>query len=156
MAGDEQDVPRSDDFESRWVPASVSRQSDVAQAQLVESVEIAHCDHAAHQRLAKVLGIQRPVLRIDSQAKYGLVASGRADLYLRLPAPGAPEYREYIWDHAAGSLLVEEAGGRVSDVQGASLDFGQGRRLSKNRGVVVSNGCLHDVVLNALRNGEVP
>ena len=138
-------------LEPRLVPITVSQQSDISIAQLVESVEAAHTDHSAHRRLAQALGIRQPMLRMDSQAKYGLVACGRADAYLRLPAPNAPQYQECLWDHAAGALLVEEAGGRVSDIWGASLDFGQGRQLSGNRGVVASNGRLHDLVLDALR-----
>ena len=42
--------------------------------------------------------------------KYGTVASGNAVLYLRLPSPKYPGYREKIWDHAAGVLVIEEAG----------------------------------------------
>jgi 3'(2'), 5'-bisphosphate nucleotidase len=69
---------------------------------------------------------------------------------LRLPSPRQPDYRENIWDHAAGALIVQEAGGRVTDARGADLDFGQGRQLTKNRGVIVSNGHLHAAILEAL------
>ena len=69
------------------------------------------------------LGIESPSLRMDSQVKYGAVARGDAALYLRLPSPEYPDYRENIWDHAAGALIVEEAGGQVSDMFGRSLDF---------------------------------
>jgi 3'(2'), 5'-bisphosphate nucleotidase len=131
-------------------PVAVSSLANPARASLVESVEASHADHAAHLVLARTLGITRPALRLDSQAKYGIVARGEADIYLRLPSPQAPDYRECIWDHAAGALLVEEAGGRVTDALGTALDFGQGRHLTKNRGVVVSNGQLHPAILNAL------
>jgi 3'(2'), 5'-bisphosphate nucleotidase len=87
---------------------------------------------------------------MDSQAKYGAVAWGQAALYLRLPSPRTPDYRENIWDHAAGTLIVEEAGGRVTDVKGAPLNFGIGTRMEENRGVVVSNGRIHDRVLEEL------
>ena len=120
-------------------------------ARLVESVEPGHTDHAAHQALADAMGIARPALRMDSQAKYGVVARGEAALYLRLPSPQQPDYRERIWDHAAGALIVEEAGGRATDALGRPLDFTQGRRLSRNRGVIVSNGHLHTAVLEAIQ-----
>jgi 3'(2'), 5'-bisphosphate nucleotidase len=123
---------------------------DPARARFAESFEPAHADQAAHQALARTLGITRPALRMDSQAKYGVVARGEAALYLRLPSPQSPSYRENIWDHAAGALLVEEAGGRVTDAQGADLDFGAGRKLFRNRGVIVSNGQLHEAILSAL------
>ena len=63
-----------------------------------------------------------------------------------------PDYTEYIWDQAAGSLIVEEAGGQVSDLRGEPLDFSQGRRLRKNIGVLVSNGRLHQAGLEVLRS----
>lgn len=47
-----------------------------------------------------------------------------------------------IWDHAAPSIIVEEAGGRFSDHRG-------GRRLD-TRTAVYSNGATHDHVLKAL------
>jgi 3'(2'), 5'-bisphosphate nucleotidase len=131
-------------------PIHVASLADPAAARFVESYEPAHADQAAHQALARALGITRPPLGLDSQAKYGVVARGEAAIYLRLPAPQTPDYRENIWDHAAGALLVEEAGGRVTDALGADLDFGAGRKLSRNRGVIVSNGQLHEAILSAL------
>jgi 3'(2'), 5'-bisphosphate nucleotidase len=115
-----------------------------------ESVETAHGDQHLQERIARAVGITRPALRMDSQAKYGLVARGDAALYLRLPSPHAPEYRENIWDHAAGTILVEEAGGRVSDMYGQPLDFASGVKMHANRGVVASNGAIHAAVIAAL------
>ena len=63
--------------------------------------------------------------------------------------PGDPS--EQIWDQAAGALLVEEAGGRVTDLEGRPLDFGVGRRLDRNFGVLATNGRLHDAALATLR-----
>ncbi len=102
--------------------------------------------------MVHALGITQPSLRLDSQAKYGVVARGDAAIYLRLPSPRTPEYRERIWDHAAGALIVEEAGGRVTDALGTDLDFSRGRQLSQNRGIVVSNGFLHSVILDEIQN----
>ncbi|NJO20524.1 MAG: 3'(2'),5'-bisphosphate nucleotidase, partial [Spirulinaceae cyanobacterium RM2_2_10] len=77
--------------------------------------------------------------------------SGQAALYLRLPSPKTPDYREKIWDHAAGALVVEEAGGRVTDMHGQPLDFSLGAKLVNNQGIVASNGVIHEQVLAALR-----
>ena len=54
--------------------------------------------------------------------------------------------KECVWDHAAGVAVVENAGGRVTDALGKSLDFRHGRRLEKNSGVIATNGKLHDQV----------
>lgn len=130
-------------------PIRVSTTSDAAAARFCESVESGHSSHDHSAQVARLLGMTRPGVRLDSQAKYGVVARGEADIYLRLPTRA--DYREKIWDHAGGVLVVEEAGGRATDVDGRPLDFTQGRELRTNRGVVVTNGLLHGRVLDALR-----
>ncbi len=73
------------------------------------------------------------LLPMDSMAKYAALASGAAELYSRNPSPkfGA----QYYWDHAAGVLLVEEAGGRVTDLEGKSIDWTCGDRMTANEGI---------------------
>jgi 3'(2'), 5'-bisphosphate nucleotidase len=132
------------------VPIQVAQKSNASSERFVESVEAAHGDQTSQQAIAQAVGITQAALRMDSQAKYASVARGDAALYLRLPAPNSPEYREKIWDHAAGSIIVEEAGGRVTDMRGAALDFGTSAKMNANRGVVVSNRVFHDAVIEAL------
>jgi 3'(2'), 5'-bisphosphate nucleotidase len=133
-----------------FVPIHVTRETDQAGMRFAESVEAAHGDQGRQERIAQAIGITHSSLRMDSQAKYGIVARGDAALYLRLPSPKAPDYRENIWDHAAGALIVEEAGGRVTDMRGQPLDFASGRKMLHNRGVIVTNSLLHAAVLEAL------
>merc|ERR1711862_986578 len=100
--------------------------------------------------------IIKNAIRMDSQAKYGVVARGEAQVYLRLPESS---YVEWIWDHAAGSIIVQEAGGVVTDVDGNALDFSiGGPKLSSNvNGIIGTNingsdsAIFHDIVLNAYR-----
>ena len=68
---------------------------------------------------------------MDSQAKYAVIARGDASYYLRL---SSLSYREKIWDHAAGSLIVIEAGGIVTDYSSLPLNFSFGKHLSHNQG----------------------
>ena len=130
---------------------SVSKIKNPSEATMTESVEPDHADHLFHQRLAKKLNMSKPSFRMDSQAKYGIVARGEVTLYLRVPSPSEPGYKENIWDHAAGSIIAEEAGGKVTDILGHPLDFSCGIKMVKNHGILVSNGILHDVVLKALK-----
>ncbi len=125
------------------------------QRKLVESVESGHSDHSASADIAKVLGITAEPERMDSQAKYAAVACGEADLYLRLPT--RPGYVEKVWDHAAGLIVIEQAGGRVTDIDGQPLDFTQGRGLSKNRGVIASSneGDLHERAVEAVKGVDL-
>lgn len=119
---------------------------------LIESVEVDHGDHGRQAAIAQSLGMAEEPIRMDSQAKYGAVARGDADLYLRLPQPASGDRRENIWDHAAGAIVIEEAGGRVTDLFGQPLDFSHGSKLSQNQGIVASNGHIHDRVLAAIRD----
>ncbi len=133
-------------------PVNVSKTAVPSEARFTESFESAHADHESHERIARQLHITNSPLRMDSQAKYAVLARGDASIYLRLPSPDTPNYRERIWDHAAGSIIIEEAGGKVTDAKGRALDFSQGKRLEKNQGIVATNGWLHDQVLKALNS----
>ena len=121
-------------------------------ARFCESVESGHSSHDWSGRIAGQLGIVRAPFRIDSQCKYLAVAMGDADIYLRLPTRKG--YQEKIWDHAGGILVVEEAGGTVTDIHGEAPDFHHGATLAKNEGMVVTNGSFHDAVVAAVTDNS--
>ncbi len=131
------------------VSVRVSDRVDSSLIRTCESYESGHTAHGDSARIAEDLGIAVDPARLDSQAKYAVVARGEAEAYLRLPRDD--RYREKIWDHAGGVLVVTEAGGRVTDIHGRDLDFTQGYRLEKNLGVIVSNGHVHDALLDTIR-----
>ncbi len=131
-------------------PVLVSER-DSHELRILASVESGHGDPVVVERVRESLGIAETV-RVDSQAKYGYVASGGAEIYLR--PQSRPGYQEKVWDHAAGVALVEAGGGRVTDLDGRGLDFSRGERLSGNRGVVATHGRCHDDVLAAVQAAE--
>ena len=89
------------------------------------------------------------LIHIDSMEKYARIAAGDAELYLRLPRMGST--RPFmIWDHCAGTAIVEAAGGKVTDVDGSPLDYSGGKTLN-NQGIVVSNGAVHERVIAAVQ-----
>jgi 3'(2'), 5'-bisphosphate nucleotidase len=112
-----------------------------------ESFESAHSRQDLSVELLAAVGAPGTPARLDSQAKYVVVARGGADIYMRLPVK--PGYREKIWDHAAGALVASEAGARVTDVDGRPLDFGQGRELTANRGVFAGHPAIVDALATA-------
>jgi len=126
---------------------AVSKQKNDDKVRFLESVERGHANHSGQSKIIDAFGERKASVRVDSQVKYAVLAMGRAEVYLRLPKPDMPDYREKIWDHAAGVIIVEEAGGMVTDISGAELDFGQGKKLNKNRGIIGTNGQFHDIVL---------
>lgn len=137
----------------------------------LESVEAAHSSHSFNERVTKLLGITRAPTRMDSQAKYCALARGDGGAYLRMPT--GVGYVEKIWvsqyplpfardlnhrsrvqDHAPGSLLVEEAGGVVTDSRGQSLDFGLGRTLGENYGIIAAGKDVHSAILAAVQKAK--
>lgn len=133
-------------------PIHVADGSKPSVLRLVESVE--HGNPDLQKRIAEQTAINQPPLKLDSQAKYGVIARGEGAMYLRLPSRIKPDYREKIWDHAAGSILVTEAGGTVTDMHGKALDFAGGAEMVLNQGIVASNGALHDAILTALASTQ--
>jgi len=137
--------------DSTFKPIQASPQDDAAQTRLLRSFESGHTNVNQIDLVAEALGVGVVPVRMDSQAKYAVLAAGHGDLYLRLLSAGRPNYREKIWDQAAGVIVIEEAGGKVTDLDGKQLDFTAGRTLSNNRGICASNRILHAAALEALR-----
>jgi len=128
---------------------TVSDVSTLRDARMLRSFAEAHIDVDRTRRVMQAAGIERPAVLMDSQAKHVTIAAGRADLLVRIPARA--DYRERIWDHAAGALAIEEAGGHVTDLDGRPLDFHTGRRFERNRGIVAANRHLHPLILDVIR-----
>jgi len=127
---------------------TVSGVTDPVRARILGSVEAAHGDPEVLHGVVEHLGIGGGWVRIDSQAKYAAVAAGMAEIYVR--PRNREDWRERVWDHAAGAAIVAGAGGTITDLDGLPLDFTTGDVLDLNRGVLVSNGGLHAAVLGAL------
>lgn len=132
---------------------TMNKLNSTQEASFCESVESGHSAHDANAQIAKALGIAKPSVRMDSQAKYCSIARGDGDIYLRLPV--SETYEEKIWDHAAGNILITEAGGKVSDMHGKELDFGKGRTL-KSKGVIACEASIFDKVIEAVKQASKP
>ncbi|KAL3516039.1 hypothetical protein ACH5RR_022941 [Cinchona calisaya] len=133
---------------SQPTKVDVSSTENAEDASFFESFEAAHSLHDLTSMIAKKLSIKAPPVRIDSQAKYGALSRGDGTIYMRFPHRG---YREKIWDHAAGCIVVTEAGGVVSDAAGNPLDFSRGRYLDLDTGIIVTNQKLMPTLLKAVQ-----
>ncbi|EGC31911.1 hypothetical protein DICPUDRAFT_82219 [Dictyostelium purpureum] len=127
---------------------SVSDKSDPTKAVFTESFVSRGFGHELNQKISKDMGVTEEPLKIDSQCKYAMVARGDSDCYLRLTQM---DYRECIWDHAAGHIIVEEAGGVVTDFKGNQLDYSKGYKLEDNVGIVCSNKNLHNPLFESIK-----
>lgn len=82
-----------------------------------------------------------PVRRLGSAAMdLCWVAAGRFD--------GFYEHKLQAWDSAAGFLIVEEAGGRVSDFTGRPYSPYQPH-------IIATNGKIHDALLSVVNNPNI-
>jgi len=130
---------------------SVNASTDLSQIRMVESFE-RHDTEGVGDIVRRRLNITNEPLRIDSQVKYSSVARGDSSVYLRI---SNLVYKEKIWDHAAGHIIVEESGGIVTDVLGRPLDYSRGHSLSENLGILCCNAALHEVFLAQIREIDV-
>lgn len=114
---------------------------------LLTSVERDHSRMEKVEKISQGAGFGK-ILSFDSQVKYGLLARGEAEALLRIP--GSATYKEKVWDHAAGLGILEAASGQVSDVNGLPFYFSGEETLSKNFGLLASNGIRHFSILKQI------
>ena len=117
---------------------------------LVDTVESSHSDVEAHKQIAQQMSLTTEPIKIIGQAKHGVLARGEASVYMNLLKTGQEDYPEKIWDYAAAVIVVEEAGGVVTDADGHPLDFSQGKELPPGCGILATNGVLHPQLLECV------
>ena len=92
----------------------------------------------AIERFAAMLGTARAIRRLGSAAiDFCYVANGVFD--------GFWEVSLHPWDICAGKLIVEEAGGLVTDFDGKNIDI-----YSKR--ILATNGYVHQRMIDVMRN----
>ncbi|XP_065879678.1 3',5'-bisphosphate nucleotidase AHL-like [Euphorbia lathyris] len=131
------------------IPVCVSAIDDPALATFCEPVERANSSHSFTAGLAHSVGLRMQPLRMYSMVKYAAIARGDAEVFMKFARAG---YKEKIWDHAAGVVIIQEAGGVVTDAGGRGLDFSKGIYLEGlDRGIIACAGAqLHVKIINAV------
>jgi 3'(2'), 5'-bisphosphate nucleotidase len=97
-------------------------------------------------QLAGAMGGRSPVALGSSGLKASLVATGEHDIYLQ---PGRAGMR---WDACSSEALVRAAGGQLTETGGAAIDYAD-PDLANTRGLLATNGLLHERVIEALKRG---
>jgi myo-inositol-1(or 4)-monophosphatase len=124
-------------------PISVSKKEGVETACLVTGFPYTYLDepNGPLQVFERFIRRGVPVRRLGSAAiDLAWVACGRFD--------GFYEHKLQAWDSAAGFLMVEEAGGRVTDLNGGPYSPYQ-------PGIIASNGIIHEELAEWVK-GNVP
>jgi 3'(2'), 5'-bisphosphate nucleotidase len=121
-------------------PIHVSTRGELASARLVGSRS-----HRGPrlERVLGALGVGELIPMGSAGLKGAYVARGDAEAYV------APFYAGKRWDACAAEALVVAAGGRVTDAYGELIDY-RAESLSNDRGVVATNGVLHDALLDRI------
>lgn len=120
---------------------AVSEKSEVQKSCLVTGFPYTYLDapNGPLEVFEKLIRNGIPVRRLGSAAiDLCWVAAGRFD--------GFYEHSLQPWDSAAGFLIVEEAGGKVTDMNGAPYNPYQ-------PGIVATNGKIHDELLSIVKGG---
>jgi len=124
-------------------PISVSKKENVVNACMVTGFPYTYLDepNGPLQVFERFIRRGVPVRRLGSAAiDLAWVACGRFD--------GFYEHKLQAWDSAAGFLLVEEAGGKVTDLKGGPYSPYQ-------PGIIASNGIIHQELVEWVK-GDVP
>jgi 3'(2'), 5'-bisphosphate nucleotidase len=95
-------------------------------------------------RISQALGITKTERRGSVGLKVALIASQTCDLYIH-PSP-----RTKLWDTCAPQIILEEAGGRFTDLFGQPMRYDR-PELQNQNGIVATNGAGHDIVIDGLR-----
>jgi len=121
----------------------VTGKSELSKACLVTGFPYTYLDtpNGPLEVFSKLIRKGIPVRRLGSAAiDLCWVAAGRFD--------GFYEHKLQAWDSAAGFLIVEEAGGKVTDYKGNHYSPYQPH-------IVATNGKIHDDLLKCINGGEV-
>ncbi|MEN9381598.1 MAG: hypothetical protein RI940_479 [Bacteroidota bacterium] len=124
-------------------PIKVSNKDNLLTSCLVTGFPYQYLDteNGPLQIFEKLIRKSIPVRRLGSAAlDLCWTAAGRFD--------GFYEHKLQAWDSAAGYLIVQEAGGIVTDLKGEKYNPYQ-------PGIIASNGLIHDQLLNLLKGGNL-
>ncbi len=122
---------------------TVSDKTDLLRSCLVTGFPYQYLDteNGPLQIFEKLIRKAIPVRRLGSAAlDLCWTAAGRFD--------GFYEHKLQAWDSAAGYLIVEEAGGRVTDLKGNAYNPYQ-------PGIIATNGKIHDQLLALVKGGNL-
>jgi 3'(2'), 5'-bisphosphate nucleotidase len=133
--------------------------ADLRTAVFAGAFETLHTKTIEVDTIKSTLKNSLATLRLDSQAKYVILALNGAQVYYRrFHQPGsrvhfAMDYTEAVWDNAPGELFVRESGGQVTDFAGNPLIFSPKSDFTVRGGIVASTmtPSAHQTLLDTIK-----
>ena len=95
-------------------------------------------------RVIKDFGFKNLCRRGSVGLKIGLIAEGNCDIYIHLSS------RTKLWDTCAPQIILEEAGGKLTDIYGTRMRYDI-EDLQNHNGILASNGAAHDEAVKRLK-----
>jgi len=96
------------------------------------------------ENIFKNLGMKEMITQGSAGLKIGLITENKGDFYIA-PSPKTGE-----WDICAGDIILSEAGGKTSDLNGDKIMYNKEQYNNEN-GFVVSNGVLHEEIIAEIK-----
>lgn len=122
-----------------------------AKLHIIDCAAATDSRHDIVARLAHFFGATFPNTEIwSSHIRYAALIIGGGDVHFLVPA--SPACKIHIWDHAGAQLIFTELGGKVTDLDGKAIDFGAGRDLCQNRGLIAARGDIYETLLEKMKN----
>lgn len=129
-----------DGIKKRLLPSTISKPGDATLA-VSRRAETTEPFKSMVQRLQS-----KEVVHVSSNGvKICRIAEGIYDLFFN------PSGKLGQWDYCAPHAILEEAGGRISHLDGSDILYGKEWRDDIDAGVVASNGLLHKDILAILK-----
>ncbi|KAJ9644204.1 hypothetical protein H2204_001555 [Knufia peltigerae] len=132
---------------------TLDRRGEMMSSPMLHIVDCSASTDSRHDIVAKVASefkTSLPSTEIWSlHVRYAALIVGDGDVHVCVPPNSSS--RMHVWDHAGSQLIFTEVGGAVTDLDGNQIDFGAGRDLNRNRGMVVSRRGIHKAILAAIR-----
>ena len=126
---------------------SAAQQLKVSDKTSIEKMNLAVSRNHLSPRMSEILSglkIENSVRRGSVGLKVGLIAEQICDLYVHLSP------RTKFWDTCAPQIIVEEAGGKLTDLFGKQINYAAANVQNLN-GVLASNGAAHDEIVRRLK-----
>ena len=124
----------------RWEKIHVTKISHLSKCRAVGS---RHHLSETEKMFIKKLGVEN-FSKIGSSLKVGKISSGEAEAYITT----TNKMKE--WDSAASYCIVNEAGGKMTDMLGNDISYNN-KIVNHQNGILVTNGLIHDKIVNEFK-----
>ncbi len=124
---------------------SVSSKKYLKEAIMV--TRIPHNEKREEDKFEELFNVKEKIPESSVGIKLGLIASGKADFHVN------SNFRANKWDTCAPQIILEEAGGKITDLYGNPLDYNQSENKWSNS-FVASNKILHKLIIKKIKESH--